>query len=253
MADEILVEREGAVSVLLFNRPQKKNALTGAMYNDASAALLAAEKDPSVRAVLVTASGADFTAGNDLADFLEAPPSGDDAPVFRFLTALTTLTKPLVAAVDGAAVGVGVTMLLHCDLVVTTERARLVTPFVGLGLVPEAASSLLLPRLVGHVRAAELLLLGEPIDGRTALAWGLVNRVVAPEALRETALGFCQKLAAKPPQSLRLSRALMREPGHQTVEARLRHEAVLFMERLTSPEAKEAFQAFLEKRPPKFS
>ena len=176
LIDDIETSRDGATLIIKFARPAKKNALTVAMYSRLNVVLTEAAADKTVRAVVFGSTSETFTAGNDLGDFMQNPPSGDDSPVFRFINLLATFEKPMIAAVDGKGIGLGLTMLLHCDFVYLSERASLVAPFVNLGLVPEAASSLLLPRLMGHVRAAEILLLGEPIDAKHALALGLRTR-----------------------------------------------------------------------------
>lgn len=250
---EILSEQRGAILRLQINRPDKKNALTGAMYDAAATALAAADTQPDVRVVLLHGSGGSFTAGNDLRDFLERPPSGPDSPVSRFMMALLRLRKPIVAAVDGVAVGIGTTLLLHCDLVYATPDARFHMPFVDLGLVPEFGSSVLVPALAGHRRAAELLLLGKPFDAQTALAIGLINAIVSADELLATAEAAAQALAAKPAAAVRLSKKLMRSGLGPAVEAAVHEEGRLFAERLLSPEAKEAFTAFLEKRKPDFT
>jgi enoyl-CoA hydratase/carnithine racemase len=200
---------------------------------------------------LITGSGGAFTAGNDLNDFLNSPdasiaPDNMDRPVLRFLRAIATAAKPVVAAVHGAAVGVGTTMLLHCDLVVAGRGARFQLPFTNLALVPEAASSLLLPRLLGMQRASEMLLLGEPIDAATAHQWGLVNRLV------DTARALARKLAAKAPEALRLTKALMRGHSSAGIAARMAEEGAAFASQLKSAELKEAVAAFFEKRAPDF-
>jgi enoyl-CoA hydratase/carnithine racemase len=253
MSQHVVTESAAGVVAIRMNRPDKKNAITVEMYDAMAKALADAERDPQVRVVRFEAAGETFCAGNDLADFMQKPPTGPDSPVFAFLTALASAKKPLVAAVDGLGVGIGLTMLLHCDLVYASDRARFRTPFVDLGLVPEAASSLLLPRLVGHTRAAELLLLGETIDARTALDWGIVNAVVAPAELAARAGAACAKLAAKPPTALKLSKQLLKESGHATVGERIVHEAGHFGRQLASAEVREAISAFFEKRTPDFS
>jgi len=234
-------------------RPEKKNAMTAAMYLTMADALLAADADPAVRVILIHGSGGSFTAGNDLADFLENPPSGEDAAVFRFLDAFAGLQKPFVAAVEGVAVGVGTTLLLHCDLVYAGAGARFMLPFANLGLTPEAASSLLLPLRVGHVRAAEMLMFGEPFDAQTALAAGLINAVLPDGEVLDHALARCRKLAAQPAASIRLTKQLMKRAQQAEIREAMRVEGAIFKERLVSPEAKEAFAAFLEKRKPDFS
>ena len=253
LIDHIETSRDGATLIIKFARPEKKNALTLAMYDRLTAALGEAAADKTVRAVVFGTTSATFTAGNDLADFMQNPPTGADSPVFRFLKALTTFEKPLIAAVDGKGIGLGLTMLLHCDLVYASDRASLVAPFVNLGLVPEAASSVLLPRLVGHQRASEILLLGEPIDARAALAMGLVNAVLPPEEVLPHALKVARKLAERAPNAVRLTKALLKDPTGATVAERLGKEGAHFTEQLGSPEVAEAIGAFFEKRTPDFS
>jgi enoyl-CoA hydratase/carnithine racemase len=250
---EVLTERQGAVLHVQITRPEKKNALTAAMYEALAAAIRSADETRDVRVTLIHAAGDTFTAGNDLRDFLEHPPRDANSPVFRFMAAVCSGTKPLVAAVQGAAVGIGTTMLLHCDLVYASEDARFHLPFVDLGLVPEFGSSVLLPALAGYHRAAEFLLLGTPLDAALAREIGLVNAVVAGDHLLTAASAAAQTLAAKPPDSVRLTRTLLRRGRATMLEAAMHDEARLFAERLVSAEAKEAFAAFLEKRPPKFS
>ena len=249
----VTTAREGPILRITFDRADKKNALTAAMYAALTAALREGDADPSVRAIVVDGAGDAFTAGNDLQDFLANPPRDERAPVLEFLYKLGAIEKPLIAAVQGVAVGVGTTMLLHCDFVYATEKTRFVLPFVNLGLVPEAASSYLLPLLAGYQRASELLLLGEPFDAATAREIGLVNAIVAPEALLETALATARKIAARPAASVRATKALMRRWHDANVQAALREEVREFVARLESPEAKEAFTAFFEKRKPDFS
>ncbi len=249
----IQVLREPGILTIRFNRPEKKNAITVAMYDAMAAAIGEAERDPGVRVIQFTAAGEAFTAGNDLGDFMSNPPTSETSPVFKFLFALASAIKPIVAAVDGIGVGIGLTLLLHCDLVYASERAKLRAPFVDLGLVPEAASSLLLPRLIGHQRAAELLLLGETLTAARAHELGLVTAVVPAAELAARALDACKRLAAKPPAALRLTKQLLKEAGHQAVPERIRHEAVHFGHQLASAEVKEAISAFFEKRTPDFS
>lgn len=249
----IVSETKDAVARIEIARLDKKNALTLEMYAALADAIGAAEADANVRALLIHGTSGCFTAGNDLKDFMERPPHGEEAATWRFLRAISTATKPLVAAVGGPAVGIGTTMLLHCDLVYAAPNARFQMPFVPLGLVPEAASSLLLPRVAGYQRAAELLLLGQPFTVEKAVAAGFVTTVV-PEAdllthAREAALG----LAALPAASLRLTKQLMKSAIAPAVAARMQEEGAMFRERLASPEAKEAMGAFLEKRKPDFS
>jgi enoyl-CoA hydratase/carnithine racemase len=253
MPDRILTALEEGVLRVTINRPEKKNALTVAMYAALAEALRRAEAEAAVRAVLLHGSGDAFTAGNDLSDFVQNPPTGESSAVFQFLDAISTATKPVVAAVHGPAVGIGTTLLLHCDLVYATRDARLQMPFVTLGLCPEAASSYLLPLFMGPVRAAELLLLGEPFSGEKARDWGLVNEVVSEDHLLEVATEKARALAARPPASVRLTKAFLRRAHADAVRSTIRAEAEAFLERLRSPEAAEAFTAFFEKRPPDFS
>lgn len=254
MADEHIVETsEGTVGVIALNRAQKKNALTASMYGAAAEALAKAAANPGIRVVVIVGEGGAFCAGNDLSDFAHTPPEGENAPVFRFMREIAYFRKPLVAAVQGAAVGIGTTLLLHCDLVYAARDARFSLPFANLGLVPEAASSFLLPRLVGLQRASALLFLGEPFDADAAHAMGLVNTVVEASALRATALAAARKLADKPPAALLAAKQLLRAPWQADIARAMRDEARVFGERLRSPEAKEAFAAFFEKRPPDFS
>ena len=227
----IATERRGAVAEIVFDRPQKRNAITVAMYAAMADAVEAAEADDSVRVVLFHGRGGAFTAGNDLADFLANPPDSPERPVFRFLRALAAARKPLVAAVEGPAVGIGTTMLLHCDFVLAADTARFALPFVNLGLVPEAASSLLLPRLVGYQRAAELLMLGEPFDAVTAERIGLVGRVGPAADLLAAARALADRLAAKAPEALRATKALLKSASGSVAE-RLVEEAAVFARQL---------------------
>lgn len=251
LIDDIETSRDGATLVIRFARAAKKNALTIAMYERLNAALAEAAADKTVRSVVFGSTSETFTAGNDLGDFMQNPPTGSDSAVFRFINALASFEKPLLAAVDGKAIGLGLTMLLHCDFVYATERASLVAPFVNLGLVPEAASSLILPRLIGHARAAEVLLLGEPISAQQAHAWGIVNALVAPNEVMARALATAKKLSERAPTALKLSKALMKNPAE--VKARMGEEGELFVKQLQSPEVAEAIGAFFEKRTPDFS
>ncbi len=246
MSESIRADRAGAVLRLTLARPEKKNALTGGMYAALADALDAAAADDAVRAVVLAGEGGAFTAGNDLMDFVMDPPTGADSPVFAFLRAVSTFPKPLVAAVDGAAVGVGTTVLLHCDLVYAAPTARFRLPFVDLGLVPEAGSSLLLPVAVGPARAAEWMLLGEPFGAADALVAGLVNEVVDDPLARATERA--QTLAGKPPEAVRLTKQLLRRPLAEAVRATMEAEGVLFVERLASDEAQDAFAAFFARR-----
>jgi enoyl-CoA hydratase/carnithine racemase len=253
MTPAIQLETSACVARVAINRPDKKNALTADMYQGLADAIAAAEADTGTRVIVIHGQPGCFCAGNDLNDFLRNPPHGEDAPVTRFLRAISTARKPLVAAVDGPAVGIGTTMLLHCDLIYATARARFHLPFASLGLVPEAASSLLLPLMAGYQRAAELLLLARPFDADQARAAGIVTAIVPEDALLERALEAATTLAALPPESVRTTKALMKQQWAAPVAERMAAESRLFRERLGSPEAKEAFRAFLEKRPADFS
>lgn len=249
---EILTSTSDGILTVTFNRPDKKNALTGAMYAALADTLEAAETDGAVRVILFTGNGGAFTAGNDLQDFLNNPPEGENTPVFRFLRAISTASKPMIAAVSGVAVGVGTTMLLHCDLAYAAENAKLSLPFVNLALVPEAASSLLLPRMVGHHRAAELFLLGEPFTAATAKEYGIVNAVFPADSLLDEAMSVARKIAAKPPTAVKLTKQLLRQ-AKGDVAAQMATEGAHFRTQLRSAEAREAMTAFFEKRPPKFA
>jgi enoyl-CoA hydratase/carnithine racemase len=244
----IQARAEGAVRVITLSRPEKKNAFTNAMYTALTEELAAADRDASVRVVLLEGSGGSFTAGNDLADFMTSPPAGEESPVFKFLMQIVDLEKPLVAAVDGPAIGIGTTMLLHADYVVASREARLQMPFVSLGLCPEGGSSWLLPRAVGLALASEWLLFGESIDVERARQAGLVNAVVAKEELAAFALSRATELASKPPGAVRLAKRLLREPQRAELKAVIAREGHHFVERLASPEAAEAFQAFFTRR-----
>ena len=253
MDAHILTHSEGGILRITINRPEKKNALTVAMYAALADAFREAEADPATRVILLHGAGDAFTGGNDLMDFAGNPPTDESSPVFQFLSAISTATKPVVAAVHGAAIGIGTTLLLHCDLVYVTPDARLQMPFVTLGLSPEAASSFLLPLFTSPTRAAELLLLGEPFSGEQAHAWGLANETVTMGDLLDRALDRAEALAARPPASVRLTKSFLRRAYADTVQSTIRDEAEAFLERLQSAEAAEAFTAFFEKRAPDFS
>ncbi|GAB3774145.1 enoyl-CoA hydratase [Ramlibacter monticola] len=253
MNDEVLVHAEGGVMTLTLNRLARKNSLTGAMYAALADAIARAQEDASVRVVLVQGHETVFCAGNDIGDFLNQPPSGEDSPVFRFLRGIAGLGKPLVAAVCGPAVGIGTTMLFHCDLVYAGDNAAFSLPFVNLGLCPEAASSLLAPQLLGYHRAAEALLLGEPFMAEAALEVGLVNRVLPPTEANGYAQAQARKLAAKPLASLVETKRLMKKGQQQAVLQQMADEGESFRRMLVAPAAKEAFTAFMEKRKPDFS
>ena len=252
MSDEILITQDGPVLELRFNRPEKKNAITSKMYAQLADALRAAADDDGIRAVTLAGEGGIFTAGNDLKDFQESRPDGAELPVHRFLGAISTFPKVIIAGIKGQAVGVGTTMLLHCDLIIASPGASFSLPFVDLGLVPEAASSLLLPALIGRHRAAKHIILGDPIDAATALDYGLITEIVAEAELDDHVRGLARRIAAKPPAAVRLTKQLL-APDAAAVRERMAREGALFAERLRSAEAAEAFTAFFEKRPTDFS
>jgi len=251
---QIDVERNGAVISIAINRPEKKNALTAEMYDALSGAVEQAEADPAVRAILLHARGDAFTAGNDLEDFMKRPWKGQAVPpAVRFIRAVAGARKPIVAAVHGLVVGVGSTILLHCDLVYAADDAKFMMPFINLGIVPEAASTVLLPLLIGRQRAAELFLLGVPLTAQRACEMGLVNAVLAPDALLTTAAAAARQLAEKPAGAVLACKALMKRGYQAEVERALSEEVAVISQRLESPETREALSAFLEKRKPDFS
>ncbi len=241
------------VATIEIARPEKKNALTQVMYQAMADAIVAADADPAVRAVLITGQPGIFTSGNDLEDFMQRPPQGMDSPVFRFMAALEACEKPVVAAVTGAAVGIGTTLLLHCDLVYVSDEARLAMPFVSLGLVPEYASSLLVPQRMGHLKAAEKLLLGDPFTGEQAVEAGLANAVLPGTEVLNHARRMAERFNGLPPSAVRESKKLMKAGQLELVRATIATEGEIFGQRLRSPEAMEAFQAFFQKRKPDFS
>ena len=251
MSEHIKVEKADAILTLIVARPEKKNALTDAMYKSLADALDASEQDRDTRVIMIRAEGDMFTAGNDVSEFAAANAGGKSLQnVVRFIRAISQATKPIVAAVQGRAVGVGTTLLLHCDQVVLAEDAQLTTPFVSLALVPELASSLLLPSRIGHARAFSMFALGEAVSAQDALAWGIANKVVAPTELVATARALALRLAKQPLGALIATKRLMRD-GEQ-IARRMEAEGLEFMQRLSSPEAKEAFMAFAERRAPDF-
>jgi enoyl-CoA hydratase/carnithine racemase len=250
---EILIDSTDGVMTVTINRVEKKNAFTGAMYSACAEALEQASADASVRVVVIQGHVAVFSAGNDIADFLNTPTPGLGAPVLRLLRALATFPKPLIAAVCGPAVGIGTTMLFHCDLVYAGDNAAFVMPFVNLGVCPEAASSLLAAQMMGYHRAAEALLLGEPFMAETALEVGLVNRIVPPTEANGLAQAQARKLAAKPLSSLMETKRLMKKGQMQQVLDVIDDEAQSFGRMMGEPAAREAFAAFMEKRKPDFS
>lgn len=245
-AENVVIERDGHVLVMTFDRPDKKNALTGAMYAAVTRALHEADRDESIGAVVFRGAGGSFTAGNDLADFLAAGDTGMELPAFGFIKALATCDTPMVAAVEGVAIGIGATLVLHCDLVYVSPGTVFRMPFVDLGLVPEAASSLLLPRRIGLAKASQFLLLGESFGADEALRLGLANDIIAAGKLRAYAVAQAERLAAKPRAALAATRRLIRG-DREEILARIEKEGRCFAEALASDEARAAFESFLQK------
>ena len=241
------------VAVIEIARPEKKNAITADMYAAMAQALRAADGDPAVRAVLVIGQPGIFTSGNDLEDFMQRPPQDGDAPVFQFMRTLSTCAKPVVAAVTGAAIGIGTTMLLHCDFVYVSDEARLALPFTSLGLVPEFGSSLLVPLLAGHAKAAEKLLLGEPFSASEAVDLGIANAVLPAGEVAMHARRIAERFNTLPPSAVRETKKLMKRAGAAQLQEAIEAEAAVFRQRLSSPEAREAFSAFFQKRKPDFA
>ncbi len=249
MSEQVRIERTDGLLAITLARPERRNAITVAMYARLADAIEGAAEDPAVRVITLSGEGEDFTGGNDLADFLAAMPGeGEDIPVWRLLRALARNPVPLVAAVHGNAVGIGTTMLLHCDLVLAEEGTRFVLPFVDLGLVPEAASSLLLPRMAGRRRAARYLLLGEPFGADEAREFGLVSHVVPAGGLSGAMSAVTAALLAKPAEALRLTQALLRRGSEEEMIERIELENGHFAERLKSDEVKAAVAAFFAAR-----
>ena len=250
---DILFHTENGVATITFDRVEKKNSFTAAIYAAMAQFLKEAAQDDAVRVVVFQGHPTVFSAGNDIADFLHNPPSTPEAPVFQFLQQISGFPKPVVAAVAGPAVGIGTTLLFHCDLVYAGDNAAFAMPFVNLGLCPEAGSSLLAPRLMGHARAAEALLLGEPFQAEAALEMGLVNRIVPPTEVNALAQRQAAKLASKPMSSLLETKRLLKQTLANDIQVRMAEEATSFGRMLQEPAAKEAFTAFMEKRVPDFS
>jgi enoyl-CoA hydratase/carnithine racemase len=250
---EILTERTGSILRVTVNRPEKKNAMTSAMYIALAEAFNGGAKDPDIRVVIWDAAGDFFSAGNDVKDFLNNQTGSGASPQALIADALLNLDKPLIAAVKGAAVGGGTTLLTYCDFVFAGESTKFQLPFVNLGLVPEFGSSFSLPANIGYIRAAELFMLGQPFDVKVATEIGLVTRVVPDHQLAEIANQTAEKLAAKPPGSLQAIKRLLKRGSRAQVEEAVKIEGAEFFSRLSSPEAREAFTAFLEKRAPDFS
>lgn len=252
MTEHIKIEQQDGVLEIIFSRPDKKNALTNDMYRAAREALESARHDKSIRAVLIGAEGNAFTAGNDLGDFANVSSGkGGEPQAGPFIQTIGQFEKPIVAAVPGIAVGVGTTMLLHCDLVYVADTAKLSAPFVNLALVPEAASSMLMPARIGYVKAFAAFALGESISGTEAVALGLANKALPLDVVRPAARSAAQTLAKKPAGSLVATKKLMRDA--ETILARMKQESAIFGERLKSDEAREAFSAFAERRQPDFT
>jgi len=244
--DLILRQTDGPILTLTFNRPEKQNALTREMYQALANAINEANGDFGIRAIILSTSSAHFTAGNDLFDFLNEPPLEPGSPVMNFLEAIHSFAKPVLAAVSGNAIGIGTTMLLHCDIVVADSSAKFVMPFVNLGLVPEAGASLLFPRLVGHQAASKVFLTGEGFDAKTAKEFGLIAEI--SETPLEKVREYAEKIAAQPPNAIIQTKALLKSELHEKVAAVMRAEGELFQMALQSDEAREAFMNFLAKR-----
>lgn len=253
MSQLIKVETRQNILHIRMNRPDKKNAVNLEMYQAMTAALKDGESRSEVQVILFSGEGGCFSSGNDLADFLDNPPVDESSPVLAFLHAISTAKKPLVSGVEGVAIGIGTTMLLHSDLAYAGESTRFALPFVNLGVCPEAGSSYILPQMVGHRKAAEILLLGDPFTAETAREFGIVNQVVSDGEAVKVAWEKAEQLAAKPPQSLRTSKALMKRHQARAVQDAMEAEGEKFIPLVAGAEAKEALTAFLEKRKPDFS
>jgi enoyl-CoA hydratase/carnithine racemase len=251
--DEIIAERTGSILRIEFNRPAKRNAMTSRMYVALADLFNDAAKDDGIRVALWHGAGDSFCAGNDIEDFLKNPPGPGESAQARLMSALLDFDKPLVAAVHGAAIGGGTTMLTHCDFVYAGESARFQMPFINLALVPEFGSSCALPARIGHLRAAELILLGLPFDARRAADLGLVTRVVPDGDLLATATDTARTLATKPAGAVQASKRLLKRPFRDQIKAAMKAENEAFSAQVRSDDAKEALAAFLEKRPPRFA
>lgn len=248
MSEHVHVEDAAAVRYITMAKPERRNALSRVMYTAMAQALDAADRDPAIRAIVLRGAGGTFTAGNDLADFLEHPDMGETSPAVVFLRRLIALTKPLVASVEGPAIGIGTTMLLHCDVVVAAQTSKFHLPFVELALVPEAGATLMLPLGMGHRLASELLLLAEPFDAPRARELGIVNRVVPADRLAAEVEAVVQRFVSLPPAALAQTKRLLRRPTTDTLADRIDQEVAAFRERLRSDELKERIAAFFEKR-----
>jgi enoyl-CoA hydratase/carnithine racemase len=251
--NEIITERSEGILRVELNRPKKRNAMTSSMYVTLADVFNEAAKDERTRVVLWHGAGDSFCAGNDLEDFLKNPPGPGESPQARLMNALVDFDKPLIAAVQGAAIGGGTTMLTHCDFVYAGESAKFQMPFVNLAVVPEFGSSCSVPARVGHIRAAELILLGLPFDAKRAADLGFVTQVVSDQKLLATATETARKLASKPAGALQASKRLMKQPFREQIKAAMKAENEEFSTQVRSQDAKEALRAFLEKRPPHFS
>lgn len=251
--EHVLTEVKNRVLTIRMNRPEKKNALTGAMYKAMSDAIRSSDSDPQIRVVVIAGTTGCFTAGNDLADFAAAKPGTGPVAALTFLETLAAAQKPVIAEVAGIAIGIGTTLLLHCDLVYAAPGARFQLPFVNLGLCPEAGSSMILPGLIGHHRAAEVLFFGEPFNAEGARELGIVNQIFAEAELSSAVAGKAQVLAEKPPAALRASKALLKKAAADQIREAMSRESEQFAALLQGPEAKEAMAAFLERRKPDFS
>ena len=250
---EIVTERSGSILSIQFNRPEKKNALTMSMYDTVAELLNAAARDDGIRVVLLHGAGDSFSAGNDLGDFLKNPPKGYDSPQGRFIDALNNFDKPLIAAVHGAAIGSGTTMLTYCDFVYASEHTTFQMPFVNLALVPELGTSYSLPAQIGYIAASELILLGLPFDARRAAELGVVTRVVPEPSVLSTAFETAHRLAQQPAGAVQASKRLMKRSSRDQTAAAAKIEIQEFVSRLQSADAKEALTAFFDKRKPDFS
>jgi enoyl-CoA hydratase/carnithine racemase len=251
--DDIVTEHSGSILRIQFNRPAKRNAMTSAMYVALAGIFNEAANDESIRVVLWHGAGDSFSAGNDIEDFLKNPPGPGESPQASLMKAFVNFDKPVVAAVQGAAIGGGTTMLTHCDFIYAGESAKFQMPFINLAVVPEFGSSCSVPARIGHLRAAELILLGAPFDARRAAELGLVTQVVPDQSLLSTATATAQKLAAKPASALQASKRLMKQPFREQIKAAMKAENQEFSAQVRSADAKEAFSAFLEKRKPDFT
>jgi enoyl-CoA hydratase/carnithine racemase len=251
--EHIDIEQREQILYLRFNRPERKNALSRAMYSALADAIVSGNQDSEIRVLVLSGQGADFTSGNDLLDFMDEPQIAEQHPAVRFMRALQGADKPVIASVRGAAIGIGTTMLLHCDLIYAADSARLQLPFVNLGLCPEYAASYLLPRLVGTARANELLLLGEALTAQQALAYGMINAVVAEDRLDSFVAERAQHLVKQPPAAVRRTKALLKRALQAPIEMALTAELAALAEGLQSAECKEAVSAFFDKRTPDFS